>query len=123
LGPEGFSEGLQRAAKEKVKYIYDIPMGEIVDGIEKYFGIAAGLIRGLSRNRVGALGRGMVGYLGRKLAGHRLNHMAEYLGRDPVSLCQGIAKVEKRLLDNEEFGKKLKMAEEGLIEGRKKRIV
>jgi hypothetical protein len=51
-----------------------------------------------------------------------LNRMAEYLRRDRVSLCQGIAKVEKRLLGDEEFREKLKSAEEGLIEGRKKRL-
>jgi chromosomal replication initiation ATPase DnaA len=97
-------------------------MAEIVVGVEKYFGIGADLIGGLSRNREGALGRGIAGYLGRKLAGHPLNRMAEYLGRDPVTLCHGIAKVEKRLLGDEEFRKKWKGAEEGLIEGRKKRF-
>ena len=122
LGSEGFSERAQRGAKEKIRYIYDIPMGEIVVGVEKCFGIGGGLIGGLSRNREGALGRGIAGYLGRNLAGHPLNRMAEYLGRDPVSLCQGIAKVEKRLLGDEEFRKKLKRAEEGLIEGRNKRF-
>lgn len=122
LGPEGFSGRVQCAAKEKVRYIYDIPMAEIVVGVEKYFGIGADLIGGLSRNREGALGRGIAGYLGRKLAGHPLNRMAEYLGRDPVTLCHGIAKVEKRLLGDEEFRKKWKGAEEGLIEGRKKRF-
>jgi hypothetical protein len=48
--------------------------------------------------------------------------MAEYLGRDPVSLCQGMAKVEKRLLDDEEFRRKIGKAEEGLTEGRRKKF-
>jgi chromosomal replication initiation ATPase DnaA len=123
LGPVGFSERVQRVANEKVRYIYDIPMGAIVDRVEQYFGIGPGVIGGLSRNRVGAWGRGITGYLGRKLAGHRLNRMAEYLGRDPVTLCQGIAKVEKRLLGDEGFREKMKSAEEELIKGRKKRLV
>jgi chromosomal replication initiation ATPase DnaA len=60
---------------------------------------------------MGALGRGIAGFLGRKLAEHPLNHVAEYLRRDPVSLCQGIAKVEKNLMSNEEFREKMESAE------------
>jgi hypothetical protein len=69
LGPEGFSAKVQRTANEKVRYIYDIPMAEIAVGVEKYFGISAILIGGLSRNREGALGRGIAGYLGGNLPG------------------------------------------------------
>jgi putative transposase len=122
LGPEGFSARVQRAANEKVRYIYDISMAEIVVGVEEYFGISAGLIGGVNRNRMGALGRGIAGYLGRKLAGYPLSRIAGFFERDPVTLCQGIAKVEKSLLGDEEFRKKLKNAEEGLIEGRKRRL-
>jgi putative transposase len=95
LGPEGFSARVQRAANEKVRYIYDISMAEIVVGVEEYFGIGAGLVGGVNRNRMGALGRGIAGYLGRKLAGHPLSRIAGFFERDPVTLCQGIAKVEK----------------------------
>ena len=122
MGPEGFSARVQRAANEKVRYIYDISMAEIVVGVEEYFGIGAGLIGGVNRNRMGALGRGIAGYLGRKLAGYPLSRIAGFFERDPVTLCQGIAKVEKSFLGDEEFREKLKNAEEGLMEGRKRRF-
>ena len=63
----------------------------------------AGVIRGMSRSRKGALGRSIVGYLGRKLAGYPLSSIADYFRRDPVSLCQGMAKVEKRMREEDGF--------------------
>ena len=54
------------------------------------FGIPVSVIRGMSRDRIGALGRSMAGYLGRKLGGYPLSSIADYFRRDPVSLCQGL---------------------------------
>ncbi len=51
----------------------------------------------MSRNRIGASGRSIVGYPGRKLGGYPLSHIADYFRRDPVSLCQGVEKVERRM--------------------------
>jgi REP element-mobilizing transposase RayT len=123
LGPEGFLEGIKRGEKEKVRYFYDLSMEEIVSGVEGVFGIAAGLIGGLTRNRVGAMGRGIAGYLGRKLAKHRLNYMAGYFGREPASLCEAIEKVERRLLEDRDFHRKFMQTEAGLTEGRKKKRI
>jgi len=67
------------------------------------FGMPAGVIRGMSRNRKGATGRSIVGYLDRKLAGYPLSSIADYFRRDPVSLCQGMAKVEKRMREEDGF--------------------
>ena len=122
LGSEGFSDRIQRGAREKVEHIYDISLGDIVGGVEMRFGMPASVIRGMSRNRKGASGRSIVGYLGRKLADYSLSSIADYFRRDPVSLCQGIAKVEKRMREEEGFRKKLMGLEKNLVEGRKIKI-
>ncbi len=76
----------------------------------------------MSRNRMGASGRSIVGYLGRKLAGHPLRSIADYFRRDSVSLCQGIAKLEKRMMEQDGFKKKLMGLEKNLVEGHKRKI-
>jgi chromosomal replication initiation ATPase DnaA len=63
-----------------------------------------------------------VGYLSRKLVGHPLSSIADYFRRDPVSLCQGIAKVERRIREHDGFIEKLMSLEKNLVEGRKKKI-
>jgi len=107
LGSEGFSDRIQRSAKEKVDHIYEISLEGMVDEVEIGFGIPVSVVRGLSRNRIAASGRSIVGYLGRKLAGYSLSSIADYFRRDPVSLCQGIAKVEKRMGEEDTFRQKL----------------
>ena len=69
LGSEGFSDRIQRGAREKVEHIYDISLGDLVDGVEMGLGIPVSEIKGMSRNRIGASGRSIAGYLGRKLGG------------------------------------------------------
>jgi REP element-mobilizing transposase RayT len=113
LGSEVFLERIPR--EEKVRYCYDIRIEEIVKGVGLYFGIPEGLITGLSRNRMGALGRGMAGYLGRKVGGYSLTEMAAIWGRDPATLCQGIAKMEKRVREDKTFALEMKSVEEDLI--------
>ena len=122
LGSEGFSDRIQRGAREKVEHIYDISLGDMVYGVETVFGIPASVIRGMGRNRMGASGRSIVGYLGRRLAGHPLRSIADYFRRDSVSLCQGIAKLEKGMREPDGFKKKLMGLEKNLVEGHKRKI-
>ena len=122
LGSEGFADRIRRGGKEKVEHIYDISLGDLVEGVEMGFGIPVSVIRGMSRNRIGASGRSIVGYLGRKLAGYPLSSIADYFRRDPVSLCQGIAKVERRMGEEDGFREKLMGLEKNLVEGRKRKI-
>jgi REP-associated tyrosine transposase len=122
LGSEGFADRIQRGAKEKVEHIYEISLEDLVDGVEMGFGIPVRVIRGMSRNRRGAWGRSIVGYLGRKLGGYPLRRIADYFRRDSVSLCQGIAKVERRIGEGSGFREKLTELEENLTEGHKRKI-
>lgn len=122
LGSEGFSDRIQRGTKEKVEHIYEIPLGDMVDGVGMGFGIPVSVIRGTSRNRIGASGRSIVGYLGRNLGGYPLRSIADYFRRDSVSLCQGIAKVERRMREEDGFREKLMELEKKLVKGRKRKI-
>jgi hypothetical protein len=47
---KGFPKKVPRSTKEKVRYIYDIPMDEIATDVESCIGIPEGVIEGLSRN-------------------------------------------------------------------------
>ena len=122
LGSEGFSDRIQRGAKDKVEHIFEISLEDMVDGVEMGLGIPVSVIRGMSRNRIGASGRSIVGYLGRNLAASPLNSIADYFRRDPVSLCQGMAKVERRMREEDGFREKLMELEKNLVEGRKRKI-
>ena len=51
-----------------------------------------------------------------------MSSIADYFQRDPVSLCQGIAKVEKRMREEDGFIKKLMGLEKNLVEGCKRKI-
>ena len=51
-----------------------------------------------------------------------LSSIADYFRRDAVSLCQGIAKVEKRLKEEDGFREKLMGLEKILVEGRRSKI-
>jgi len=48
--------------------------------------------------------------------------MADYFRRDPVSLCQGMAKVERRMREEDGFREKLMGLEKNLVKGRKRKI-
>ncbi len=54
--------------------------------------------------------------------GHSLSSIADYFRRDPVSLCQGIAKVERRMREDDGFIEKLMSLEKNLVEERKRKI-
>jgi len=54
--------------------------------------------------------------------GAPLSSIADYFRRDPVSLCQGIAKVEKRMREEDGFREKLMGLERNLVGGRKIKI-
>jgi putative transposase len=122
LGLEGFADKIQRGARERVEDIYAISLGDIVGEVEMRFGMPASVIRGMSRDRLGAFGRSIVGYLSRKLVGYSLSSIADYFRRDPVSLCQGIGKVEKRIREEDGFRERLMDLEKNLVKGRKRKI-
>jgi len=63
-----------------------------------------------------------VGYLGRRLAGYSLSSIADYFRRDRVSVCQGIAKVERHMRQEDRFREKLMELEKNLVDGRKTKI-
>ncbi len=51
-----------------------------------------------------------------------MSSIADYFGRDPVSLCQGMAKMERRMRGEDGFRETLIELEKNLAEGRKRQI-
>jgi len=71
LGSEGFSDRIQRGAREKVEQIYDLSLGDIVGGVEMRFGMPASVIsdKGHEPESEGSFGTQYCGIPGPKACG------------------------------------------------------
>ena len=56
---------------------------------------------------MGSFARGIVGYLARRLTGYSLKSVADHFGRDPLAISQGVGKLETRLREGENLGRRL----------------
>jgi REP element-mobilizing transposase RayT len=122
LGDESFIERVGRRRIDGRSYVYDISIQELVVDVSSAFGVGAGRIWSMTRNREGAWGRGIVGYMGKKLCGYSVKSLAEYFQRDPVAMSRGMGKVERRMEADKDFEAKLRELEGAITQGRKRRI-
>lgn len=53
------------------------------------------------------LGRGLVAYPGRKRSGYSVKDIARYFRREPMTISQGVAKVERVLGGNGDLAKEV----------------
>jgi len=86
-------------------------------------GITQDRIGSLSREREGAYGRSLVAYLARKLSGYLVKDIARYFCREPMTISQGVVKVERVLGGDEDLAKKVGQIEKKLIEKRRKKYL
>ena len=56
---------------------------------------------------MGSFARGIVGYLARRLTGYSLKSVADHFGRDPLAISQGVGKLETRLREDEDLGRRI----------------
>lgn len=59
--------------------------------------------------------------LARKVSGYMVKEIAEHFKRSPVTIGEGIMKVEELLRTDKSLKKALKLMEENLVKGRKRK--
>ena len=123
LGSEEFVEEVQERLGERGVWGYQLSIPEIAAGVVSGLGISKESIYSENRNREGSFARGIVGYLARRLTGHSLKSVAEHFGRDPVAISQGVGKLESRLREDENLGRRITELAENLAKGRKRILI
>jgi chromosomal replication initiation ATPase DnaA len=121
LGEESFVERIEMQRKEPQSWVYDIPLEAISQEVSKVTGIAEDKLHTATRGREGARGRGLVAYLARRISGYRVKEIADHFQRSPVTIGEGIMKVEDLLKRDKSSEKALKRMEENLVKGRKRK--
>ncbi len=109
---------VRRGWGERGVFRYQLSIPEIVPGIVSGLGRSRESIYSENRNREGSFGRGIVGYLARRLTGYPLKSVAEHFGRDPVAISQGVGKLETRLREDDNLGRRITDLVEKLPKGR-----
>jgi putative transposase len=123
LGGDEFVERIESEKQTDGPALYEIPLEEIVKEVGKNMGITQDKIGSLSRNREGAYGRSLVAYVARKLSGCFVKDIARYLHREPMTISQGIIKVERVLREDEDLAKKVREIEKKLVQTRRKKYL
>ena len=123
LGSEEFVEEVQERLGEKGVWGYQLSIPEIAGGVVSGLGISKESLYSENRNREGSFGRGIVGYLARRLTRHSLKSVADYFGRDPVAISQGVGKLESRLREDKDLEGRITELAENLGEGRKRILI
>lgn len=118
LGEDEFIERIESQKAMEGPILYEVPIEEIVKEVGKDMRITRDRIGSLSRNREGAYGRSLVAYLARKLSGYLLKDIARYFHREPMTISQGVAKIERVLEEDENLAEKV-----GQIEKKKGNIL
>lgn len=103
--------------------LYEIPIEEIVKEVGECVGVAGDRIHSLGRDRVDAYGRDLVTFLARKLAGYLVKDVAKYFCQEPMTISQGIKKVEDLLRRDKDLAKRVGLMERYLIGKGKKKFI
>jgi REP element-mobilizing transposase RayT len=121
LGRESFIDRVETEKKKLEDWVYDIPLDAISHEVSRTVGITEAKMRSATRNREGVYGRSVVAYLAREIAGYTVKEIADYFKRSPVTIGDGIIKVEELVRVDKSFEKALKYIEENVVKGRKRR--
>jgi len=124
LGEDEFVEHIESIKEMEGPMLYEIPIGEIVKEVGKCVGVAGDRMHSLRRDRASAYGRGLVAFLARKLAGYLVKDVAKYFCREPMTISQGIKKVEDLLRRDKDLARRVELMERHLIgRGKKKYLI
>jgi len=121
LGEDSFVERVEKERKESQSWVYDIPLGAISQEVSEATGIAEDKLNSMTRDREGVRGREIVGYLGRRISGYGVKEIADHFGRSPVTMSEGIKRVEDLQRRDKAFAKTLSLMLERVVKGRKRK--
>jgi len=121
LGEDSFVERIEKERKEPQSWIYEVPLGAISEETSITMGITRDRLYSMTRDRGGARGRGIVGYLAKRVSGYGVKEIADHFGRSSVTMSEGMKRVEELEWRDKSFGKMLRLIEEHVVKGRKKK--
>jgi putative transposase len=121
LGEDSFVERIEKDRKGLRSWVYEVPLAAISEETSIAIGITREKLYSMRRDREGARGRGIVGYLARKISGHGVNEIAAHFGRSPVTISEGIKRVEDLQRGDKSFAKRLSLMLENMVKGKKRR--
>jgi len=119
LGDDDFITHVQKTAQYKAETKYDISIRELASCVGMFLDVQVEELHSSSRNRQGALGRAMVAYLGKNLCRFANKAIAQVFKRDPVTVSQGIKKVEQMIRDGSDFAASMQQLEKRLTKGKR----
>ena len=122
LGEDSFIDRIEveRGELEGLFY-YDVPLEAISREVSRVTRITEDRLYSWTRDRDGARGRGLVAYLGKRISGYMVKEIADHFKRSPVTIGEGITKVEDLLRRDKSFEKALTLMGKNLIKGRKRK--
>jgi putative transposase len=121
LGEDSFIERVEKERKEPQSWVYEVSPGVISEETSRAMGITREKLYSRTRDREGARGRGIVAYLARRVSGYGVKDIADHFGRSPVTISEGMRKVEDLERRDKSFAKTLSLIMENVIKGRKRK--
>ena len=121
LGEDSFVQRVEKERKEPQGWVYEVPLEAISEETSTAMGITRHKLYSTTRDREGARGRGVVGYLARRVSGYGVKEIADHFGRSPVTMSEGIKKVEDLERRDKSFAKTLSRIVENAVKGRKRK--
>jgi len=121
LGEDSFVERIENERKEPQSWVYEVPLEAISEETSIAMGVTRDKLYSTTRDREGARGRGIVGYLARRVSGYGVKEIADHFGRSPVTMCEGMKKVEDLERRNKSFAKTLSLIVENVVKGRRRK--
>jgi len=123
LGDDDFITHVQKNAQYTTKTKYDISIRELANCVGIFLDLQVEELHSIARNRQGALGRALVAYLGKNLCRFENKAIAQVFKRDPVTVSQGIKRVEQMIRDDSDFAASMQQLEKRLTKGKKKYLI
>ena len=121
LGEDSFIDRIKEEKREPESWIYDVLLVAISQEVSRATRITEDRLYSAGRDREGARGRGLVAYLARKISGYMVKEIADYFKRSPVTISEGVIKVENLLREDKSFERVVKLIGENLVKGRKRK--
>jgi REP element-mobilizing transposase RayT len=121
LGEDSFIEQVEKERKEPQSWVYEVSLEAISEGTSIAMGIRRDKLYSRAREREGARGRWIVAYLARRISGYGVKEIADHFGRSPVTISEGIKKVEDLERRDKSFAKRLSLIIENMVKGRRRK--
>jgi putative transposase len=121
LGEDSFVERVEEKRREPQSWVYEVSLEAISEETSIAMGIRRGKLYTTTRDREGARGRGIVAYLARRVSDYGGKEIADHFGRSPVTISEGIKKVEELERRDKSFAKTLSLIGEKVVKGRRRK--